>query len=144
MTKPMIDLSVRGSRIVENTLRNVAPKEGLLISRSAVGKMASDVMRHAKKKMGFSKRVKAATKKVRHRVRGGIIQEDIVVQRGPFWWRFFEYGQGASPRVAMFAGALNWFRPRLVQHWERHFMKAFADRLARVRRANLARSKRSP
>ena len=138
-TKALITVNVRGTRAVERTLRQVGPKVGLALTKSTVSAVASEVMKNAKKEMKFTGRytkgrMRKATKKRVRRVRGGVVQNDIVVNRRAFYWRFWEYGDGDVPRRAMFGKAVKQIKPVLAHRFEVLFMKKFQARLARERR----------
>lgn len=135
----MITLQVRGADAVERTLRDIAPKHALALTRATVGALATEVMKDAKTNMNFTGRystgqMKRDTKKRARRVTGGIVQNDIVVGGRSFYWRFYEYGQGGNPRKRMFEKALMNMNGKLAQRWEELFMKKLVQRLARERK----------
>lgn len=135
----MISLQVRGARETERILKEIAPKHALALTRSTVGAIASEVMKDAKRGMNFSGqystgRMKRSTKKRSRRVRAGIVQQDIMVGRRAFYWRYYEYGQGGNPRKRMFEKALMNMNGQLARRWEELFMKKLLQRLARERR----------
>jgi HK97 gp10 family phage protein len=135
----MITLQVRGADAVERTLRDIAPKHALALTRATVGALTTEITKDAKKNMNFTGRystgmMKKHTKKKIRKVRGGIVQNDIVVGRRAFYWRYYEYGQGGNPRKRMFEKALMDMNGKLATRWEELFMKKLVQRLARERK----------
>lgn len=136
----MITISVRGTRAVENTLAKVGPKAGLALSRATVSALASEIVRDARGEMSFTgaytkRTMRKATKKKVRRVRAGIVQNDVIVGKNAFYWRFWEYGQGSTvTRRRMFGKSVNNMRAVLGARWEALFMKKLQARLARERR----------
>lgn len=133
----MMKLNVRGTEAVERTLRDLAPKYALGLTKSTVGAVTSEVMKDAKRNMEFGEdstgEMKRQTKKRVRRVRQGIVQNDIVVGKKAFYWRFHEYGQGVTAR-RMFEKAIMSMNNNLAQRFEELFMKKLVARLARERK----------
>lgn len=134
----MITVNTRGAREVERILSQIAPKEAARLVKSTVGGVASEVMKDAKRNMprGTGK-MKRLTKKRIRRMRRGIAQNDIVVGRSAFYWRFHEYGDGHVKRSAMFYKSINAIRPELGRIFERLFLRKLEARLKRVRNGPL-------
>lgn len=135
----MINIQVWGAGLVERTLRDIAPREALTLTRATVGAVASEIMKDARKEMPKQTgALRRAVKKRRRQVRRGIVREDIVVAPGAFYWRFHEYGNGRVRERAMFGKAVHKMRGRIGPRFEELFLKKLTARLARARskRAN--------
>lgn len=140
----MIRMEAIGTKAVERTLREIAPREALNLTRSTVRAVATEIRKDARAGMNFTGgystgMMKRLTALDVHRVRGGIVQIDVVVGRKAFYWRFYEYGQGGNPRKAMFANAVGKMNGRLAARFEELFMKKLTARLVKVRAQNAAR-----
>lgn len=138
----MITMQWRGSAEVERILKEIAPREAERLVKQTISAIATDVVREARKEMRFTGpysvgTMRRSTKKRQRRVRGGIIQTDIVVAKRAFYWRFYEYGDGIVPRRRMFGKSLDKLRPRLSGRFDDLFMKKLTARLAKVRNGPL-------
>jgi HK97 gp10 family phage protein len=138
----MITVNVRGTREVERILSEIAPKEAERLVKQTVSAIATDVVKDARREMNFggpysTGRMKRSVKKRQRRVRAGIVQSDIYVQKRAFYWRFYEYGQGGMPRRRMFGKAVDNTRRDLAMRFETLFMKKLIRRLAKARNGPL-------
>ena len=143
----MIKMNIRGGPFVEKTLREIAPKEAESLMKATVGALATDVIREAKKGMNFSGpystgRMKKSVKKRVRRTRKGIIQTDVTVGKRAFYWRFYEYGDGDVPRVAMFGNAIRHVGRTLGRRTTELFLKKLTQRLERRARQNRSKVRR--
>lgn len=134
----MITMQIRGARDVEKILTQIAPRHAEALVKQTVGAIASEITKNAKREMNFTGpwstgRMKRMTKKRTRRTRRGIIQNDIVVGKAAFYWRFYEYGDGTVKRRRMFGKALGKMRPVLGQRFEKLFLQKLERRLVKAR-----------
>lgn len=129
-------VKISGLDEVASIMTEIAPREANNLMRSTVHAAAGEIAKDAKRFMpADTGRMKAATKTVRRKVRGGVFRSDIVVRDLAFYWRFREYGQGPDMREdAMFMKAIALFRKELNAHFASLFGKKLEARLARLRK----------
>lgn len=127
-------VKITGAADVAKLLREIAPREGINLTRSTVQGMASDLAKTAKNAAPEDEGdLKGAIKAKRERTKPEYVRSTIRVHPSAFYWRFLEYGQGPDGEEhAFFLRALQGLRPQLETVYLRTFIKKLQSRLKRL------------
>jgi len=129
-----MDVKITGAADVANLLREIAPREGINLTRATVQAMASDLAKSAKANAPEDEGdLKASIKAKRERTKPTHVRSTVRVHPSAFYWRFLEYGQGPDGEEhAFFLRALQAFKPRMETVYLQTFVKKLQARLKRL------------